>query len=58
MSFEIANFADPSLDVDYLCYLVDQQSAETAERYERLWDYFRNPLLPAMGPSPTRHDTL
>ncbi|MFA6133381.1 MAG: phage portal protein [Phycisphaerae bacterium] len=49
MSFEIENFADEQLDAQYLAYLVEQQSAEQAQRYERLWDYFRNPLLPAVG---------
>jgi hypothetical protein len=50
MSFELQNFADPTLDSDYLTYLVDQHSADLTERYLRLWDYFRNPLIPAVGP--------
>ena len=49
MSFELANFTDEQLDPDYLAYLVDQLAAEQAGRYERLWDYFRNPLSPALG---------
>ncbi|MCJ7544400.1 MAG: phage portal protein [Phycisphaerae bacterium] len=50
MSFQLANFADPALDGDYLTYLVDQRWADVAERCQRLWDYFRNPLIPAIGP--------
>ncbi len=49
MSFQLESFADPVLDDDYMTYLVDQQSADVVERYQRLWDYFRNPLLPAVG---------
>ena len=51
MSFQLENFADPTLDGDYLTYLVDQHSPDVAERYQRLWDYFRNPLYPAIGPA-------
>jgi hypothetical protein len=50
MSFQLASFADPGLDSDYLTYLVDQHAADLTERYQRLWDYFRNPLIPAIGP--------
>ena len=49
MGFQLENFADGNLDSDYLTYLVDQQSTDVAKRYQRLWDYFRNPLIPALG---------
>jgi hypothetical protein len=49
MGFQLENFADGDLDSDYLTYLVEQQSADVMERYQRLWDYFRNPLIPAIG---------
>ncbi len=49
MAFELASFQDPELDGDYVGYLVDQQAADTAAHYGRLWDYFRNPLVPAVG---------
>ena len=51
MAFELRNFEDPRLDVEYVTHLVDQQAAESALRFDRLWDYFRNPLLPAIGPA-------
>lgn len=47
MPFELANFQDSDLDAGYVEYLVDTHTHETASRYSRLWDYFRNPLVPA-----------
>lgn len=47
MSFELKSFADDQLDVDYLTYLIDQQSVHSAAGARRMWDYFRNPLVPA-----------
>ncbi len=49
MAFELGSFQDPELDPDYVSYLVDQQAEDTAQHYGRLWDYFRNPLVPAIG---------
>ena len=49
MAFDLSNFQDPQLDADYVTYLIEQQSLETAAKYGRLWDYFRNPLIPAVG---------
>jgi len=49
MAFELANFQDPELDADYVNYLVEQQGEDATGRYGRLWDYFRNPMLPAIG---------
>ncbi len=50
MSFQLGNFSDPTLDSDYLTHLVDRRAADVTERYQRLWEYFRNPLIPAVGP--------
>lgn len=47
MAFELGSFADEQLDVDYLTYLIDQQLVHSASVHRRLWDYFRNPIVPA-----------
>ncbi len=49
MGFDLQNFRDPPLDVEYLLYLVDHVAASSARRLGRLWDYFRNPLVPLAG---------
>lgn len=51
MAFELQNFNDPNLDADFVAYLIEQQSPDTTTHYARLWDYFRNPLLPITGVS-------
>jgi hypothetical protein len=51
MTFEIGKFGDGGLDADYLAWLVDQQAPDTAVQFGRLWDYFRNPMTPALGPA-------
>ena len=49
MSFNLNNFQDPDLDEDYVSYLVDQQASENEAFHNRLWNYYRNPLIPAVG---------
>jgi len=49
MALDLANFQDPQLDPGYVRYLIEQHSEDTASRYGRLWDYFRNPLISAAG---------
>ncbi|HOF19175.1 MAG TPA: hypothetical protein PK082_09720, partial [Phycisphaerae bacterium] len=51
MGFDLTNFRDPHLDAEYLAHVVSRQSHRTEARFERLWNYFRNPLLPAVGPA-------
>lgn len=51
MTFELASFQDPELDADYVSYLVDHHAVESSIHYGRTWDYFRNPLIPAVGPA-------
>jgi hypothetical protein len=46
MGFELENFGDAQLDADYVTYLVEEVHPDALERYERFWNYFRNPLLP------------
>ena len=47
MSFETDRFSDPTLDPEYVAYLVDRQAESDAGRLERLWSYFLNPMSPA-----------
>ena len=49
MPFNLNNFQDPDLDEDYVSYLVDQQVSENEAFHNRLWNYYRNPLVPAVG---------
>jgi len=49
MAFELSSFQDPPLDPEYLAYLLDSQAPDQAVHYARLWDYFRNPIQPAVG---------
>ena len=49
MGFELGNFNDPTLDPDFLTYLVQQQAVDAYLHFSRLWDYFRNPIQPAAG---------
>ncbi|HDY64636.1 MAG TPA: phage portal protein [Phycisphaerae bacterium] len=51
MPFDLKNFQDPDLDADYVAYLVDQQGPENEAFHNRLWNYYRNPLIPAVGVS-------
>jgi hypothetical protein len=50
MAFELGSFADEQLDVDYLTYLIDQQLVHSGSLHRRLWDYFRNPIVPVLLP--------
>ena len=49
MAFETTNFQDPTLDADFVGHLVDQQASENEAFHNRLWNYYRNPLVPATG---------
>ena len=49
MPFNLNNFQDGDLDEDYVSYLVDQQASENEAFHNRLWNYYRNPLVPAVG---------
>lgn len=51
MSFDLSNFQNPQLESDYVTYLVDHQSLENEAFHNRLWNYYRNPLIPAVGVS-------
>lgn len=47
MTMNLTAFQDSAFDEDFLRYLIDQQAPVNRRRYGRLWDYFRNPRLPA-----------
>ena len=49
MGFELGNFNDPTLETDYVSYLVDAEAVDAHLHFSRLWDYFRNPIAPAVG---------
>ncbi len=49
MGFELENFNDPTLEPDYVEYLVDAEVVDAHLHFSRLWDYFRNPIAPAVG---------
>ncbi len=49
MGFELKNFNDPTLETDYVGYLVDAEATDAHLHFSRLWDYFRNPIAPAVG---------
>ena len=48
MPFELDKF-ETAPAADYLTYLVDRQWSDNQARHDRLWNYFRNPLVPAIG---------
>ncbi len=49
MGFKLKNFNDPTLETDYVGYLVDAEATDAHLHFSRLWDYFRNPIAPAVG---------
>lgn len=49
MGFDLSNFNDPTLDPDYVTYLVEQEVVDAYLHFSRMWDYFRNPITPAAG---------
>jgi hypothetical protein len=54
MGFELGIFGDGQFDADYLNWLVDEQSVAIQRHFSRLWDYYSNPMVEAMGGRP--HD--
>ncbi len=51
MAFELNNFQDPDINAEYIAHLVDQQALRNESFHNRLWNYYRNPLVPATGVS-------
>ena len=49
MAFDFRNFQDANLDMDYVTFLIEQQSVGNENFHDRLWNYFRNPFM-AMSP--------
>ena len=46
MGFDLRNFSDANLENEYLEHLIDHQAPLNESQYQRLWTYYRNPLLP------------
>ncbi len=49
MGFELDIFQDRQLQADYLEWLVDVQAANTQMHFEKLWLYYANPRIEAIG---------
>ena len=49
MGFDLTNFDYPTLEADYVTYLVEQEAVDACQYFSRLWNYFRNPIAPAAG---------
>lgn len=47
MPFDLSNFNDSQLDTEYVTWLIDQQAPQNQALHSRLWDYYRNPLVPS-----------
>lgn len=45
MAFDFRNFQDADLDTDYVTFLIEHQSIENEAFHNRLWNYFRNPVM-------------
>lgn len=54
MAFQLDRFRDPLLNDEYVTHLVDAESLDAAIHFGRLWDYFRNELLPSAGQAEAR----
>jgi len=46
MKLDFANFHDPSLDKDFVAYLVRDEAPERAMHLVRLWAYYKNEMTP------------
>ncbi|MCL2700639.1 MAG: phage portal protein [Phycisphaerae bacterium] len=49
MTFEIESFQDDTLDAEYIDHLIDRVLPEQIQQTGRLWEYFRNPMVPLSG---------
>jgi hypothetical protein len=47
MSLDLSIFQDPDLSDDHLGHLLDEQAPRNEAFHQRLWNYYRNPLVPA-----------
>ena len=53
MAFELKHFEDPDLHSEYLEHLLDNLAPQNQAFYGKLWNYYRNPLLPSTTISAT-----
>jgi hypothetical protein len=49
MGFEFDIFGDKQLEADYIEWLVDEQSVNVREHFEKLWEYYANPKMEIQG---------
>jgi hypothetical protein len=49
MGFELDIFNDQQLDADYIEWLVDERSTDIHRQFSKLWQYYANPMLEAVG---------
>jgi hypothetical protein len=49
MAFDLTAFNDPTFTEAQLTGLVESVAPSQQARHERLWQYFRNPLMPAQA---------
>jgi hypothetical protein len=54
MGFKLDIFGDGQLEAEYLEWLVDEQSVAIGRHFSRLWDYYANPMVEALGSSADR----
>lgn len=51
MAFDLTSFKNNEINEAYIEYLLDDQAPRKRAHARRLWNYYRNPLLPATGPA-------
>jgi hypothetical protein len=49
MGFEVGIFNDGQLEAEYLDWLVDERSVEIQRHFGKLWDYYANRMMEALG---------
>jgi len=49
MGFDLDIFQDEQLEVDYIEWLVDEQSIDVRTHFEKLWEYYANPKMEIHG---------
>ncbi|MHC4557818.1 MAG: phage portal protein [Planctomycetota bacterium] len=49
MSFELDIFEDNQLEADYLDWLVDAKSIDVQTHFDKLWQYYANPMVDITG---------
>ena len=53
MGFELDIFKDERLEADYIEWLVDEHSIDIQRHFNKLWEYYANPMVESLGNSAT-----